>query len=207
MSDKIYQLTCAEAKSLEPPYLIRVKCKIVNMKTRDATSEMSRVTGLSSWNSWVICGQSNPPDISLSDWNSIQPQGCQASFLIVSSSNVVPHSGTYSPRDLERFSPVASHKLRTDYSTANHTEIDTDTPRIVMEYRSSTFWVEPQKDGDWVMCIQPSGIWEVNKAVGKSLQLVRTSGKPIRSVLRNDIDKSCRRIFKGAFVFSTFYAI
>ena len=106
--------TFSKASSFPPQDLSCCKSLIIDLHTRDSSSEIPPVTDTGAHSHWVVSGESYPPDVTIRSKSSIDKELRSSCPLIVGRTNKLP-SPWHDPPGYHCFGEAASSTTRKPY--------------------------------------------------------------------------------------------
>ena len=164
-------------------HLWSVESHIKHLHTSDPTTKASRRARSASHYSRIVGGKPQPSsDVPLCNGRRLTPEGSQASFTVVTCSDVVPPPWTNtSSSQNEGASARAPDELHIQGVLSDNPQAYTGTLRLIVEYRPASLRVHPRQKGDRVPSVDAAVVGEIDVTTASTSEVEGTSGKSVRS--------------------------
>lgn len=156
---------------------------IKHLHTRDTTTETCPWTRSASHNGRIVSGESHSSsNVPLCNGRRLAPEGGQPGLIVVTGSDVVPTpwAKTSSSQD-KGASARTSDKLHVQGVSSDNPQAHTGSLRLVVEYRSAAFRVDPCQKGDGVPGVDAAVIGEIDVATASTSEVEGSSRESVWS--------------------------
>ena len=150
---------------------------IKHLHTGDTSTETSPCTRSASHNGRVVSGESqSSPNVPLCNRRRLTPEGGQPGLIVVTCSDVVPTPwAKTSSSQNEGPSARPPDKLHVQGVSSDNPQTHTGALRLVVEYRSAAFRVDPCQKGDGVPGVDAAVIREIDVATASTSEVEGSS--------------------------------